>query len=80
MPADNKMERHHVNSSALQSVGYDPELKILELEFRDNGGLWQYHSFSAANYKKFRNAESLGHYFVTKIKGKYPEKKVEPTA
>jgi hypothetical protein len=70
------MKRHHVRSSALQSVGYDPGNKILELEFRDNGGVWQYFRLPVSVYRKFINAESLGNYFVTKIKGKYREMKV----
>jgi hypothetical protein len=70
------MERHQVQSSALQSVGYDPENKILELEFRGSGGVWQYFKLPAAVYNKFIHARSLGNYFVTKIKGKYREMKV----
>jgi hypothetical protein len=71
------MKRHYVKSSVLQSAGYDPARKILELEFRDNGGVWQYFKLPASVYNKFIHAESLGNYFVTKIKGKYPEEKVE---
>jgi hypothetical protein len=70
------MKRQHVQSSALESVGYDPENKILELEFRDSGGVWQYFKLPATVYKKFIRAPSLGNYFVTKIKGKYQEMKV----
>ncbi|HWD90069.1 MAG TPA: KTSC domain-containing protein [Mucilaginibacter sp.] len=71
------MKRHRVNSTALQSVGYDPERKVLELEFRDNGAVWQYFKLPPAVYDKFIHAESLGNYFVTRIKGKYPEEQVE---
>jgi len=71
------MRRHHVESSALQSVGYDPGRKILELEFRDNGGVWQYFKLPPSVYQKFIQAPSLGNYFVTKIKGRYAEEKVE---
>lgn len=71
------MQRHEVKSSALNSAGYDPSARILELEFRDSGGVWQYFGFPTSAYKKFMLAESLGHYFVTRIKGKYPELKVK---
>jgi len=70
------MRRRHVTSSALQSIGYDADTHTLELEFRDNGGVWQYFNFKPAAYKKFVNSESLGKFFVTRIKGKYPESKV----
>jgi hypothetical protein len=70
------MKRHYVHSSALQSAGYDADNKILELEFRENGGVWQYFSVPQSVYRKFVNADSLGNFFVTKIKGKYREMKV----
>ncbi|RVU02030.1 KTSC domain-containing protein [Mucilaginibacter limnophilus] len=70
------MKREPVQSSALQSIGYDKQHKILELEFRDNGGVWQYLKLPPAFYKKFRQAESLGRFFVKKIKGKYEEVRV----
>ncbi|QEM12065.1 KTSC domain-containing protein [Mucilaginibacter rubeus] len=71
------MQRRPVQSSALSSVGYDPDARILELEFRENGGVWQYFGFPSATFKKFINAESLGNFFATRIKGKYPELKVK---
>jgi hypothetical protein len=70
------MKRQLVRSSALQSVGYDPENKVLELEFRDNGGVWQYFKLPARVYNNFIHAPSLGNYFVTKIKGRYRQMKV----
>ncbi|MDN5284163.1 MAG: hypothetical protein JWR38_437 [Mucilaginibacter sp.] len=70
------MQRRMVESSALNSLGYDPTTKVLELEFRDNGGVWQYFGFPSAAYEKFIQSESLGHFFTTKIKGKYPELRI----
>ncbi|WP_374951266.1 KTSC domain-containing protein [Mucilaginibacter sp.] len=70
------MHRHEVKSSALQSVGYDPNSKILELEFKDNGGVWQYFGVGKAIFKRFMTSDSLGRFFVTKVKGKYPELKI----
>jgi hypothetical protein len=70
------MQRSIVDSSALNSLGYDPSAKILEVEFRDSGGVWQYFGFSSTAYKKFISSDSLGHFFVTKIKGKYPELRI----
>jgi hypothetical protein len=70
------MQRHTVQSSVLESVGYDPGDKILELEFRE-GGVWNYFDFSKQTYKRFITAESLGSFFVRRIKGKYPELRVK---
>lgn len=70
------MKRIHVESSALESIGYDADTQTLELEFRDNGGVWQYYNFKPSAFKKFTNADSLGRFFVKKIKGKYREQRV----
>ncbi|WP_183563936.1 KTSC domain-containing protein [Mucilaginibacter sp. SP1R1] len=71
------MQRRIVESSALNSLGYDSSARILEVEFRDSGGVWQYFGFPSTAYKRFISSDSLGHYFVTKIKGKYPELRVK---
>ena len=70
------MQRHPVHSSVLQSVGYDARRKILELEFRE-GGTWDYFNLSPRTYQRFMDADSLGNFFVKKIKGKYPELKIK---
>ena len=70
------MQRHVVESSALNSLGYNPSAKILEVEFRDSGDVWQYFGFSVTAYQKFINSDSLGNYFTTKIKGRYPELRI----
>jgi len=36
------MERQYVTSSNLQSLGYDPTSKTLEIEFND-GAIYQYY-------------------------------------
>jgi len=71
------MKRHHVNSSALNSVGYDHGRKVLELEFRDNKAVWQYYDLPPKVYEKLMSAKSLGKFFVKKIKGKYREEPVD---
>lgn len=71
------MQRQTVTSSALSSAGYDALNKILELEFRESGGIWQYFGFSRASFKKFMSAESLGNFFATRIKGRYPELRIK---
>jgi len=70
------MQRQQVKSSALQSVGYNSKTNTLELEFKENSGVWKYFNVKPNMYKKFISSPSLGNFFVTKIKGKYPELKV----
>jgi hypothetical protein len=69
------MHRREVKSSALQSIGYDAEKHILELEFKDHGEVWQYFNFKPSAYKRFISSPSLGSFFVKHIKGKYRELK-----
>jgi hypothetical protein len=71
------MQRHYINSSVFKSVGYDRDARILELEFKDTGSIWQYHNFPRLAYKKFVNAESPGHFFTTMIRNKYPQIHIE---
>lgn len=70
------MQRQPVQSSALESIGYDAETRTLELEFKEHSGVWQYFNFKPAALKKFLGSPSPGNFFVTKIKGKYKERKI----
>lgn len=71
------MKRAHVNSSVFNQVGYDMEKQILELKFRDGDEpVWQYLNLPLRVFRAFMHAASKGNYFVTRIKGKYPEKQV----
>ncbi|WP_369412451.1 KTSC domain-containing protein [Mucilaginibacter rivuli] len=49
---------------------------MLELQFRDNGAVWQYANIPADIYSRFISAESKGNFFVTHIKGHYPEQRI----
>jgi hypothetical protein len=70
------MQRQTVNSSALNSLGYDPSARILEVELKDSGGVWQYFGFPSTAYEKLLNSDSLSLFFITKIKGRYPELRI----
>ena len=70
------MERKHVSSSNLSSVGYDPDTKTLEIEFL-NGGLYQYFDVPLNIYNGLMAASSHGTYFDQYIKkGGYRFKKL----
>jgi hypothetical protein len=36
------MEREFVNSSMISSIGYDYDMAILEVEFKNNHQIWHY--------------------------------------
>lgn len=61
------MDRKHVESSNLKSVGYDAKNQILEIEFLD-GGIYQYLAVPASIYEGLMNASSHGQYFDRNIK------------
>jgi len=70
------MEREYVSSSMISSIGYDPTTSTLEIEFKNDGSVWQYHDYPENNYYDFRNSGSLGKYFHANIKGQYSESRV----
>jgi hypothetical protein len=64
------MNRQSVSSSNIRSAGYEPETKILEIEFR-NGSIYQYLDVEAHIYQSLISAASHGQYFASTIKDNY---------
>ena len=69
------MERKSIESSMIRSIGFDPNISILEIEF-NSGAIWQYSDFSESEWYQFESAESQGKFFNREIKGSYPESQV----
>ncbi len=69
------MYRHPVGSSNLSTVGYDPRLRVLEIEFH-NGGVYRYSGVSQQVYDGLMGAGSKGQYFHAYIKGVYSYQRV----
>jgi hypothetical protein len=65
------MDRAQVASSNIQSIGYDTEAQILEIEF-NNGGTYQYSGVPEYEHEGIMNANSHGKYFHANIKNRYP--------
>lgn len=61
------MERKSVKSSQINSIGYDPNSRILEIEF-NNGKVYQYAPVTASCHQELMSAESHGKYFNANIK------------
>jgi len=68
------MNRVAVNSSTIVSIGYDPALKILEVEFKQ--GMYQYSYVPEKTYLAFMQAPSKGAFLEANIKGIFPYKRV----
>lgn len=66
------MERQAVESKLLRSMGYDPEKKILEVQFMPSkknpeGNIYQYEDVLQEDFDKLLAAESLGRHFLKHI-------------
>lgn len=69
------MERQNVSSSNLDSIGYDSENKVLEVEFK-HGGVYQYFGVPESVYDELMNASSHGVYFSANIRNDYEYSKL----
>ena len=69
--------RQKVESSQIESIGYDPENKTLEVEFKSGGTVYQYYSVDSATYEEMLASESKGKFLSQKIKGNFAYMKVK---
>lgn len=65
------MDRVPVSSSSIASIGYDPDLQILEVEFVA-GRVYQYMSVPQNVFDEFLGSGSKGSYLALNIKNLYP--------
>lgn len=61
------MDHKPVESSNIESVGYDPDAKRLEVRFK-GGQLWEYDDVDEATHADLLNADSVGKYFHAHIR------------
>lgn len=64
------MNRTYVNSSNLESAGYDNSSSVLEIEFK-RGALYHYFSVPEHVFHELLNASSVGSYFNCNIRDVY---------
>jgi hypothetical protein len=62
------MQRIPVESSSIASIGYDPRERVLELEFRQSGDVYQYFDVPGEEYTAFLAADSKGTYVNQQLK------------
>ncbi len=70
------MYREKVISQTLNSIGFDPSQKLLELEFT-SGSIYQYFNVPNRVYLELISAESKGRYFDSWIRDKYAFKRID---
>jgi uncharacterized protein len=69
------MKRTHVESSNIESIGYDSRSQTLEIEFL-NGSVYQYFDVPEHVFNELMSADSYGKYLNANIKGTYRYSKV----
>ena len=68
------MQRVRLNSTVVQSAGYQDCLALLELGFRD-GAVYQYFQVSEQTFQELLRAESKGAYFNANIRHRFASAK-----
>lgn len=67
------MKRNLVSANSIISVGYDANVKVLEVEFRD-GSIVQYLDFSIDGYIELMLVDGFNEvYFSDHVRGKYTQ-------
>ena len=70
------MRRKRVSSSAISSVEYDQGSSTLELEFK-SGSVYAYQDVPPDVYRELLEADSMGRFVSSNIKGRYPSTRVD---
>ncbi len=64
------MEKQHVSSSTVISIGYDAATQTLEIEF-GSGRVYQYYGVPDHMHTEIMQASSKGQFFNTYIRNAY---------
>jgi hypothetical protein len=60
--------RKAVESSSIASIGYDSTLRILDIEFKESGEVYQYFEVPPEEHEAFMGASSKGGYLNLQFK------------
>ena len=69
------MVNQMVLSTEIEWIGFEEKKNMLQVEFIA-GGVYQYDGVPEEVYLDFLNSPSHGQFFETRIKGKYPYRRV----
>lgn len=64
------MQHMRVVSDSLASVGYEANISVLEIEFR-NGSVYRYFAVPRSAFEELMQAPSAGTFFLERIKDVY---------
>lgn len=69
------VQRHKVESSDISSIGYDADVRVLEVEFVSRA-VYQYANVPENVYTELMQAGSKGQYFNKYIRDQYQSSKL----
>ena len=72
-----KDEANNVGKSHDQSAGYDAQQQMLEIEFANNGQIWQFDNVPEDIWYRFRSHHLPELFFHNFIMGHYPERRMQ---
>ena len=64
-------EMKPVESSNIDSIGYDGEKKKLSVKFKHNDAIYVYNDIPREKHKELLKSESIGKFLCSEIKGKF---------
>jgi hypothetical protein len=68
-----------VQSSNIDGLGYDHATQTLAVKFKSGGGTtYHYAGVPAEVYEEMKLANSIGSFFQSRVRGKFPTTKYEP--
>jgi KTSC domain len=70
------MERQKVESSNLESVGYDAAAQLLEVEFK-NRAVYRYFAIPPVVFNSLMKAQSMGSFFNMNIARAYKYERID---
>lgn len=72
-----QIDRSTIASTNLESQGYDPKNKILEIEFLHMREVYRYFNVSRADYDAMMNAHTPGQHFYHHIRLRFPYVRIQ---
>ncbi len=68
-----------INSTCVTTLAYDDEAHTLYIRFKSRA-IYRYNAVEPRHFQEFMHAESKGAFFVARIKGRFPTKKMQKKA
>lgn len=70
------MSRCRFGGVSIAAAGYDAQCMMLEVEFAQDGQIWQYFEVPEELWYTFKRVPSPDDFFHSHIKGSYEERRV----